>query len=394
MTAASRYPLTVIARRTGTRSETFIRRHMADLLPGQTAVIVRSPPEGGTGQWAVDAPTLILDQVSLKRVRRSWRERFVERRTVDQAYVVERFLREQGTEVVLGQYLDLSLAWLEAVHAAGAAYFVHGHGVDVSRRLREGTWREQYLRYNDVAGVIVVAEHSRQRLLALGLNPSLVHVVPCGVDVAAVPPEPVPEDGEVRCLAVGRMVAKKAPILLLDAFRRAAAMVPGLRLDYVGGGELLPAARQFVRALGLEERVRLHGPQPPETVAALTAAAHLFAQHSITDPDTGDEEGLPVAVLEAMAGGLPVVATRHAGIPEAVAEGETGYLVEEGDTVGMGERLAALARDPALRRRLGIAAWQRARHHFSWERERAELLRIMRLAGSAQGRCGQDERHQ
>src|SRR5690606_2027114 len=97
-------------------------------------------------------------------------------------------------------------------------------------------------------------------------------------------------------------------------------------------------------------------------------------------PGTGDEEGLPVAILEAMASGLPVVSTRHAGIPEAVIEGTTGYLVDEGDTAGMAAHVVRLARDAELRRRMGHAGWQRALQSFSWPRERARLLELLGLA--------------
>jgi colanic acid/amylovoran biosynthesis glycosyltransferase len=144
----------------------------------------------------------------------------------------------------------------------------------------------------------------------------------------------------------------------------------------------LPAAQQFVRDHALEERVTLHGAQPHDMVKQLLHQADVFLQHSITDPKTGDEEGLPVAILEAMAQSVPVVATRHAGIPEAVHEGVTGYLVEEGDTQGMAERLAALANDPDRRWSLAEAAWQRVKQHFSWDRERAHLLKVLGLHAS------------
>lgn len=76
---------------------------------------------------------------------------------------------------------------------------------------------------------------------------------------------------------------------------------------------------------------------------------------------------------------LPPISTRHAGIPEAVRDGSTGYLVDEGDTVAMADRLAMLARDSDLRWKMGEAGWRRAKELFSWERERVELLRILGL---------------
>src|SRR4051794_36516731 len=101
--------------------------------------------------------------------------------------------------------------------------------------------------------------------------------------------------------------------------------------------------------------------------------ADVFCQHSIVDPETGDEEGLPVAILEAMVHGLPVVSTRHAGIPDAVADGVSGFLVEEGDVAGMARHLARLAADPALRSRMGRAGRRIVEARFTWPVERDAL---------------------
>ncbi len=261
---------------------------------------------------------------------------------------------------------------------AGVRFFGHAHGYDISQRLRDRRWQEDYLQYNASDGIIVVSQASRDRLVDLGISASKVHVVPCGVDVPAAPRNRR-ETHPVRCLAVGRMVAKKGPILTLDAFRRALHAHPDLHLDYVGEGDLLPAVRQFVQAFALEDNVTVHGGLPSEDVQRLMDGADILLQHSITDPATGDEEGLPVAILEAMARSIPVVSTLHAGIPEAVVEGVTGYLVKEGETRAMAERIVALAGDADLRHHMGMAGWERARDHFAWERERESLLGVMSL---------------
>ena len=80
-----------------------------------------------------------------------------------------------------------------------------------------------------------------------------------------------------------------------------------------------------------------------------------------------------------MGSALPVISTRHAGIPEAVEHGTTGVLTAEGDVAATADALAALAEDPGLRARLGRAGWERARDRFSWERERDSLLRLLEL---------------
>ena len=376
--------LAVIAPQIGVRSETFIRRHMQDLYPGRTVVVAGNADKPGAGHWTVPGQTLVLSERTrgvLPRLQRVARKRLGLPST-GEAMAAKSFLKSAGVSVLLCEYLDVSLSYLPLAKQLGVPFYAHAHGYDVSMLLRDPAWVRRYADLAGAAGIITVSQGSREKLIELGLDGSRIAVIPCCVPV---PDAPVvrPETGVVRCVAVGRMVGKKAPILTLDAFRRAVQEVPSLHLDYIGGGELLPAARQFVRAFGLESQVTLHGAQPSEFVQARMASADIFVQHSIVDPDTGDEEGLPVAVLEAMGLALPVVSTRHAGIPEAVAEGETGYLVDEGDSTAMGHFLAALASDPDLRGRMGRAGWARAKAHFTWERERTDLLRFMGLAESA-----------
>jgi glycosyltransferase involved in cell wall biosynthesis len=134
---------------------------------------------------------------------------------------------------------------------------------------------------------------------------------------------------------------------------------------------------RFLSEYRLVDSVTLWGPQPHHSVSELMSKADAFLQHSRRDPSTGDEEGLPVAILEAMAHGLPVVATRHGGIPEAVLEGITGSLVPEGDTTGMAKAMENFARDPASARSLGVCGWKRAQEHFSIERQCARLSRLL-----------------
>jgi glycosyltransferase involved in cell wall biosynthesis len=175
------------------------------------------------------------------------------------------------------------------------------------------------------------------------------------------------------------MVPKKGPLLTVEAFARAVETCPNLRLDLVGDGPLFGAAVDLVDALRLGGRVIFHGSLPNDDVLDLMERADVFLQHSLTDPATGDEEGLPVAILEAMSRSLPVVATRHAGIPEAVVDGATGLLVDEGDVATMAERIAYLYGEPVVRQAMGRRGWAWALEHFSWARERAALLELLGL---------------
>lgn len=229
--------------------------------------------------------------------------------------------------------------------------------------------------------MITINESSRQALIDVGIPESKVHVVHYGVHVPAKVCDRLVNWGndDIICIATGRMVPQKAPILLLDAFRRASEQDSRLQLHYIGAGPLLPAVEEYILAFQLADKVTLHGWKSNAEVRSMMSTAAIFLQHSMTDPHSGDQEGLPLAILEAMAEGLPVVSTLHAGIPEAVQDGVTGHLVAPGDTRGMADRILRLAVDPDERRRFGEAGHLRARELFSWQRERGRLIEVLGL---------------
>jgi len=371
--------LAIVAPEIGARSETFIRRHMQSLLPKNTVVVAADNSD--SGDWRVDCPVLVMNWLcegedGNRNVQRAkpvtaaapWLE-------------VKQFLQAHQVQVIMGEYLNLCFPWIQIAQELNIPFFGHAHGYDVSHKLRDPQWRQKYLHYNQTGGIITMSKNSQSRLLSLGLHPDKVHVVSYGVDVPAIPSQKT-QQKTIRCLAVGRMVEKKAPLKTLETFRQATEVCPNLRLDYIGTGQLLPAAQSFVKQFNLENQVVLHGGQPNTVVKQFMEQADIFVQHSITVPESGDEEGLPVAILEAMAHSLPIVSTHHAGIPEAVADGATGYLVDEGDVERMANRLIDLARDAVLRQHMGIAGWSRAKAHFSWEKEQKELLKILGLNGT------------
>jgi len=374
--------LAVIAPQIGALSETFIRRHMENLLPQRTVVVANTKDKPYAGHWDVECPQLILNHLHRKRsiVQRAYQKvanQFVQEK--DRSLVAtKKFMKQHQVGVILCEYLDLSVRWLPIAQSLGIPFYAHAHGYDVSIRLQDEEWREKYQQLSQATGIITMNQPSRQRLIELGIPAENIQVIPYGIDV---PPEPCqhPPKEIVKCLAVGRMVGKKAPILTLDAFRRASEYYPNLHLDYVGTGALLSAVRQYILAFNLADKVTLHQGQPNTVVRQLMQEADIFLQHSMTDFDTGDEEGLPVAILEAMGCALPIVSTQHAGIPEAVLEGQTGFLVEEGKSTAMAERIIDLAKDHEKRVQLGYAGWEKAKDQFTWEQERKELCRLMKL---------------
>lgn len=373
--------LTIYTPQIGTASETFICRHVQDLCPGKTSVVTarQYPPEEAF--WTTD------NSVFVPQVKGSifnWRKRFLsdnlnarlETRQIDRD--VSNFLREQRTDVILGEYFNHSHRALKIAKSLGLPFFVHAHGYDLSMLYRDPEWRLKYADYRHADGLIVVNQPMKERLLDIDIPEEKIHIIPYGISVPDVLITRQPGLC-VRCLAVGRMTGKKDPLALLKSFKLASERFPEIYLDYVGTGPLFDAVQKYIQDEDLTDRVSLHGAVDHKEVIGLLENTDIFVQHSVTDPETGDEEGLPVAILEAMSLALPIVSTRHAGIPEAVVEGETGLLVDEGDVEGMAENILALASDAELRTSMGRESWLQAREKFTWETEKAELGRVLGL---------------
>jgi glycosyltransferase involved in cell wall biosynthesis len=212
------------------------------------------------------------------------------------------------------------------------------------------------------------------------LAPGKVSLVYHGLDAARFPPAPArpARDGTsepVRILSVGRAVPKKGYADLVAAL----ALLPGdlnWQFEHIGGGPLLGALKQQAAPLG--DKVAWRGAQAEDAVRAAYREADLFVLASRISDD-GDRDGLPNVLMEALSQGCPVIATAVSAIPELVADGVTGALVQPNDRAALAAAIARLARDPALRARLAAAGEARVRRDFPLERGIAHIA--ARLGG-------------
>jgi colanic acid/amylovoran biosynthesis glycosyltransferase len=162
-----------------------------------------------------------------------------------------------------------------------------------------------------------------------------------------------PHEGPLRVLAIGRLVEKKGIANAITAVSRAADSGVDIALTVVGDGPL----RQGLEHLATSRRapVTFVGSVNRARVIALLEESDVLLAPSVTAAD-GDTEGIPVSIMEAMSCGLPVVTTRHSGIPEVVLDGVTGLLADEHDPAALAEHLVTLAADTETRLRLGAGA--------------------------------------
>lgn len=241
------------------------------------------------------------------------------------------------------------------------------HGTDVLKPAP--AWRDllpDFLGRADA--VTVVSRNLADRVLSYpGVDPAKVHVIPNGIDCGFWSPgeggPSTPPTAPPTVVAVGRLEPVKGFDLLLRAFATVRRAVPDARLCIVGDGGLAGELAAQARGLGLDGAVELPGRLDREGVRdrLRRASAFVLSSHS---------EGMPLALLEAMACGVPPVATRVGGVPEAVADG-AGLLVPPGDAGALAAALVRVLRDPGLAAGLGQAAHRRAQGFSSASSEAA-----------------------
>ncbi len=268
----------------------------------------------------------------------------------------ENYVIERKPEVVLAEFAAAALCVMDWCQQQGVPFVTHFHGYDASTLLRQKAYRALWPKlFRGSAAVIAVSTFMKQRLRAIGCPQGKIHVIPCGARVQEFPLSTYVSHQPCHFLWVSRLVEVKGPILALEAFALCHAEVPECSLTMIGGGELYDKVSAWVHRQGFDGRIHLLGSQPHAVVREYAQRCSAFVQHSHTTRG-GGIEGWGISLAEAAAAGVPVVATRHGGIPDQVIDGRTGFLVEEGDWRAMGEKMILLAKDPALRQRLGRAA--------------------------------------
>ncbi len=238
---------------------------------------------------------------------------------------------------------------------------MHGNQITADRLRRRIAMRWAFRRSH--ATIAVSQDTRRDMELRLGLRPGIIDVIPNGIPEATGNRERTRKaigvrDDEILLLSVGNLSPRKAHWVLLDALvlLRESADLERVRLAIAGEGEERSRLQRMIADYSLSDRVQLLGRRGD--IADLQAAADVFVLPSLW-------EGLPLAVLEAMFGGNPVIASDKSGIPEAVDQGVHGLLTPPGDSAALAGAIQTLVRDPALRKKMGEAARERARREFT-----------------------------
>lgn len=301
-------------------------------------------------------------------------------------------LRRHRPRLIHAHFGTDGLLALPLARALGVPLATTLHGFEVSRSFgamlfsgrlswsRYALGKDRLQRDGDL--FLAVSEAIRARALAQGFPPERTIVHHNGIDLARFSAPPGARERGV-VLHVGRLVEKKGTALLIEAVGR----VPQARLVILGDGPLRSALERQAERLGRGDRIRFLGAQPPVEVARWMARASLLAAPSITAAD-GDSEGLPTVVIEAAASSLPAIVSNHSGLPEAVDDGASGFVVPEGDAEAFAARLSQLLAAPEMQARMGAAARTIAEQRFDTARQAAALEERYDALVEAGPRCG------
>jgi phosphatidylinositol alpha-1,6-mannosyltransferase len=320
----------------------------------------------------------LLKPLRLRRARRAALER----------------LRDRGVQVVLFAYTVSGWGDLYSDLArAGVPYAVSIHGVVLSELENERRRARRRAKWG-VAGASLVFANTRwmaEQVQRVGVPAEKLAVVYLGVDpaVAAVPDEAVRAlraklglEGKRAIVSVARITPRKNHDALLRALATLAPRHRDLIYLVVGDGHARPALEEEARRLGVADRVRFVGAASRSEVGAYYKLARVHALVPKAKPDDNELESFGLCYVEAALCGVPSVGSRSGGVPEAVADGETGLLVEADDEGAVASALERLLEDDALHARLAGAAAPFARERFSWDRcareTREALARVAR----------------
>jgi len=249
------------------------------------------------------------------------------------------------------------------------------HGMDVQTRAQDPGY-EVKLRelLQSVTLVLARSDSLLERLRELGCPEDKLRMNRTGIPLQQFPYQerPVPADGAWHLVQACRLVEKKGLDDALHAFAELVKLFPLARFTIAGEGSLLADLEKLRSGLGLQNHVHFAGFLNGTQLNELYQSAHIFMHPSRITSDQ-NQEGIPNSMLEAMATGLPVVATLHGGIPEAVRNGVTGLLVEERDRAGLVSSLKALSMDPQRWQQMGKAAANDMQENFESRTQIAKL---------------------
>jgi glycosyltransferase involved in cell wall biosynthesis len=265
---------------------------------------------------------------------------------------------------------------MDACKRTKVPLIVHFHGYDAYQKNIIDSLLQSYKKLFEISSkIIAVSSDMKNQLINLGCPESKVFVNPCGATIRSELSKQINYNLQ-QFIMVGRLVEKKAPFVSIIAFSRVLEKYKHAKLEIIGDGHLLDACKQLVKSLNMRNNVVFYGSQEHSFVLEKMSKSSCFIQHSVT-AESGDKEGTPVGVLEAMGMGLPVVSTKHGGISDIIEHTKTGFLVNEYDLDDMVKFMLEITNNVELAKSVGTAASDTVEKKYSLNHSISRLWSII-----------------
>lgn len=271
-------------------------------------------------------------------------------------------------DIIICQYGDEGKRFVSVKRAlnlkAKLVTCIRGGDITNVHNIKDGSYDELF-QYGDL--FLPVCEYFKSRLIALGCRPGKIRVLHSAIDCEGFPfRERTIRPGEMlRIVSVGRLHKEKAHAYVLHALAQVLKRIPNLNFEYciVGDGPERKSLERLARKLRIYEQVKFLGWMNQEGVTNVLNSTHISILSSITAA-RGSQEGIPNALKEAMAMGIPVISTYHSGIPELVDHGISGLLTPERDVSAIADCIEYLVKHPEEWGKMGIAGRKKVEKEF------------------------------
>lgn len=288
-------------------------------------------------------------------------------------------LRKEKVKLIHARFGVTGAELLKVKQKLGIPMLTSFHGFDLptnEQSMKKYNGRLEAL-FKEGDAFTVTSNNMKKILVDFGCPKHKIFVHRSGIDIGkfSFRTREFPKDGIVTILSVGRLVEKKGMKYLIEAFNKTYEQYPDLRLRIAGDGILRLDLEAQVKQLKLEDAVTFLGALSHEDIIKEMQQAHVFILASATTAD-GNQEGIPNVLKEALATGLPVIATKHAGIPELVRNGKSGILIPERDTEAMAQSLLNLIQNPDQWNKMGKAGRRTVKRLFNLQKQLNELESI------------------
>lgn len=269
--------------------------------------------------------------------------------------------------------------YLKSKRAFDASVITTFHGYDITKHIAVGgnDIYADLFRKGDL--FLSISQLFKDRLIKLGCDERKVIVHRAGVDTGRFKyrPRTRKTDGPVRLLTIARLVEIKGIEYGIQAVVNALKKGQDLQYKIAGDGPLRKSLESLIEKLGVGDKIKLLGWQDQEDVIELLRNADILLAPSVTGRD-GNQEGIPVVLMEALAQGIPVVTTYHSGIPELVRDGESGFLVPERDADALAEKIEYLIKHPEAWFEMGRKGRRYIEEHYNIDKLNDQLVEIYR----------------